>query len=140
MAPRRAANHSVDYHQTSSELLCLHCQHGQVIEGSQGQTVILCGVSENSSPTPLPFIVTKCSKQEDKQSARLYDTALSLRMDDGHAWVQQYVINRGHVWVRADTARGPAEDMIFQQWEVEDNPPPTLSYWQRLMRWLRREA
>ena len=72
------------YSSVNRGLLCRSCQYGQVMESEQGHTLIRCS---SGTTAIIPFVVTKCSAFERKEPQRLYDTALNLKIEDGHVFV-----------------------------------------------------
>lgn len=74
------------YSAIDTELLCASCDHGQVMESSQGDTQVVCAAHER--PLAISFVVTKCSKHAKKELTRIYDTAQTVKIEAGHVWVR----------------------------------------------------
>jgi hypothetical protein len=108
MAKVNGGMNGAGYSTTSEEMLCKTCKFGQVVESAQGGTAVICHYHgrevENATAHRLDMLVTKCSRHELPEVLRLWDTALSLSIEDGHCWMgQTYVPSLGHVHQRADT-------------------------------------
>lgn len=139
-----------NYSTTSEEMLCKTCKFGQVVESSSGGTAVMCHCqlngAENAIPQRLQMLVTKCNRYEHPQLLRIWDTAVSLTMEDGHCWLgsSHYIPALGHVHQRADTVG--KRHWIFQEypsrvWDSDehhftDEPKPVghsvARWWKRL--------
>jgi hypothetical protein len=144
-----AINGAANYSKTSDEMLCKTCKFGQVVESSQGGTAVIChykpDTSESSTPQRLNMLVTKCNRFELPQLLRLWDTAMSLHIEDGHCWNsdQSYIAAIGHVHQRVDTMGKRLrifKEYPGREWDGErghfTDEKPVVGY--RVARWWRK--
>jgi hypothetical protein len=113
-----------NYSTLSSELICTSCKHSQIVESSNGHSLILCHYKPGHYGAPvihIDMLVTKCNRHDKEEVGRIWDTAIKIDAQDNSLWMEEgrWVKGIGIVHPRIDTFHS-------RKWIVKQFPNKVL--------------